>query len=240
LPKPYKKNEGAAQIIISGSIENFLENLSLVVEGIASTFGRNCEVVLHDLRHPERSIAAISNAHVTKRKVGGPIIGGPVDDKGLRQLLDKANSESVISNYTSRTSDNRPLKSTTMIFRKKNGKPVIALCINFDLTEIINAKKLLENISAINLKENESEGQTAKPNNHNKDIAAIMEDIIKDALQKMKQPFKQAEKAERLLALKNMQDRGLFLMRGGIDFAARQLEVSRFTIYNYLKEVRYL
>ncbi len=63
------------QVPCTGSIENLSENLTLVVERIAHSFDRNCEVVHHDLRHPERSIVAISNGHVTKRKVGGPIIG---------------------------------------------------------------------------------------------------------------------------------------------------------------------
>ena len=44
-------------------------------KGIASKFGPNCEVVVHDLatNDPERSIVAIENGHVTGRKVGdGP------------------------------------------------------------------------------------------------------------------------------------------------------------------------
>ena len=240
MSKSTKKNQKPTFPVVSGPIEDFLKNLALVVEGIANTFGKNCEVVLHDLRHPERSIVAISNAHVTRRKVGGPIIGGPVDDEGLRKLFDRGNSESVISNYTSRTKDGRPLKSTTMLFRNKTGKPVIALCINFDLTEILNAKNLLENISAITLKEAKSEAPTEINYNDNSDITAMMERTVKDAIHEMKQPVNLADKTERLLALKMMADRGLFLLRGGVDFAARRLEVSRYTIYNYLKEVRYL
>ena len=118
---------------IEGSVENFIENLTLIVEGIANTFGKNCEVVLHDLRQPEKSIIAIKNSHVSGRKVGGPIIGGPAEDKGLQIIYDRAEKESVVSNYMTRTANGRSLKSTTMLFRNDKGKPIVALCINMRL-----------------------------------------------------------------------------------------------------------
>ena len=52
-----------------------LQFLLTLAKGIASQFGPNCEVVVHDLatNDPERSIVAIENGHVTGRKVGdGP------------------------------------------------------------------------------------------------------------------------------------------------------------------------
>jgi len=52
---------------VKGSVDNFLESLKPVVDGIATMFGKNCEVVLHDLRNLERSIVAIANGHVTGR-----------------------------------------------------------------------------------------------------------------------------------------------------------------------------
>ena len=48
-----------------------LELLRQVAAGIAAQFGSGCEVVVHDLsRHPDHSIVAIFNGHVTGRKVG--------------------------------------------------------------------------------------------------------------------------------------------------------------------------
>ena len=49
-----------------------LQFLLTLAKGIASQFGPNCEVVVHDLatNDPERSIVAIENGHVTGRKAG--------------------------------------------------------------------------------------------------------------------------------------------------------------------------
>ena len=47
-----------------------LQFLLTLAKGIASQFGPNCEVVVHDLatNDPERSIVAIENGHVTGRQ----------------------------------------------------------------------------------------------------------------------------------------------------------------------------
>jgi predicted transcriptional regulator YheO len=129
--------ENYKKVRLHGSVDNFLENLRPVVDAIAGIFGKNCEVVLHDLSHPERSIVAIANEHVTGKK-GGPVAGCPLDDLGLEILLKKKNSKQVLlENYLSRTRDGRQLKSTTVVFRNSRGLPVSALCIN--LMEIVIA-----------------------------------------------------------------------------------------------------
>jgi len=61
------RKRGEKSPIVKGSVDNFLENLKPVVDGIDTIFGKNCAVVLHDLRNLERSIVAIDNGHVTGR-----------------------------------------------------------------------------------------------------------------------------------------------------------------------------
>ena len=57
-----------------GKRENnpILLKLSPVVKGIAKTFAKDCEALLHDANNLENSIVMIENAHVTGRKVGSP------------------------------------------------------------------------------------------------------------------------------------------------------------------------
>ncbi len=38
-----------------------------VADMIAETFGKNCEVVLHDLGFPRKSVIHVANGHVTGR-----------------------------------------------------------------------------------------------------------------------------------------------------------------------------
>ena len=41
-----------------------------IADMIAGTFGRDCEVAVHDLEHPERSVVYVANGSVTGRKEG--------------------------------------------------------------------------------------------------------------------------------------------------------------------------
>ena len=50
---------------------HLLETLTTVGAEIAAQFGSSCEGVIHDLKlHPDHSIVAIFNGHVSGRKVG--------------------------------------------------------------------------------------------------------------------------------------------------------------------------
>ncbi|MGH2360547.1 MAG: helix-turn-helix domain-containing protein, partial [bacterium] len=62
--------------------------------------------------------------------------------------------------------------------------------------------------------------------------------IIRDALGETGKLPKYMERDDRLKAVSLMQERGLFLIRGGVERAAAALGISRFTLYSYLKEVR--
>ena len=65
------------------SCENEFEFAKRMAKGLAGQFGRNCEVVIHDLRETdtEHSIVYIENGHVTGRSIGdGPshiVLEGP-------------------------------------------------------------------------------------------------------------------------------------------------------------------
>ena len=49
-----------------------LDFVKRLAKAMAAQFGGNCEVVVHDLNtgDPERTIAAIENGHVSRRRVG--------------------------------------------------------------------------------------------------------------------------------------------------------------------------
>jgi predicted transcriptional regulator YheO len=225
------------------TFDELLGNLSLVVDAIGSIFGRHCEVVLHDLRHPERSVVAIANGHVTGRKIGSPLIAAPLQDIGIKAILENANTSSeIISNYISQTRDGRTLKSTSVIFRDSKGRAKAGLCINLDLTDFSNASKLLGAICVEHQKPESAEVGIDRKKDHSPsdDMTSTVKSVIDDAISSIPVPLHLAEKSHKMDALGIMHDRGLFLIKGGIEYAAGALGVSRFTIYNYLKELQFL
>lgn len=122
-------NESAAKIASHGEVDAYLDMIRPLVRGIAATFGRTCEVVLHDFRHPEHSIVEIVG-DVTHRH-----IGGSMSQIGLGALAQGDAAQDQL-NYLIRTPDGSVIKSSTIVLRDHHGHVFGALCINLDVTKL--------------------------------------------------------------------------------------------------------
>jgi predicted transcriptional regulator YheO len=207
-----------------------IASLRPLVRVIAKTFGSRCEVVLHDLRDLERSIIKIENGHVTGRKVGGSIT-----DQGLKLLREAPNDDMLLS-YQSVTNDGRPLKSSSIIFRNQKRKPIAAICINFDISDIHNFNLAVEDIFGIS---NEA-GDRAPFETFQSDIASTMNEMADSVIRKSGKAIPLSNKKDRIEIINSLEDQGFFLTKGAVKFMARKLGVSKYTVYNYLDEVRAL
>ncbi len=116
---------------------DFLERLA---KGVATLFGDNCEVTVHDLRQGyENSIVAIENGHVTGRRVGDGS-----SEVVLRALKGEPSKIRDDYSYLARTKDGRIVKSSSIFLRDKKGRPTHLFGINYDITDLIMARKALE------------------------------------------------------------------------------------------------
>jgi HTH domain len=69
-------------------------------------------------------------------------------------------------------------------------------------------------------------------------IDALMKEIIVEAVHKFGKPVSAMGKDEKNHAVETMLQRGLFMVKGGVERAATALGVTRFTSYNYLDALR--
>jgi len=205
-----------------------LESLKLVVDGIAATFGSRCEVVLHDLSDLDRSIVKITNGHVTGRTVGGSIT-----DQGLK-FLKSDSQEDLLINYASTTKDGRLLKSSTIVFRDDSRKPIAAICINFDVTDILNFNAAIQDIFMVS-----EEGEGKRPvETFETDIGSTLNEIADRIIRKTGKAISSMGRGDKIEIVRQLEDQGVFLIKGAVKFIAKKLNVSKFTIYNYLDQVR--
>lgn len=212
-----------------------LQTLHAAITALGSVVGRNTEIVLHDLEHPEKSVLAIANGHITGRAPGSPVLAVPLEDQGLHALLNdnaQANNNlpTVIPDYPTRGKNNQILRSATALYRDGNGQPFAALCINTDNSELLAAKRCLDSL----LNADPPPPQTEE----SADMGQLMADIIADSLSELNGNLRVSRKQAKLAAVRKMQERGMFIVKGGIEKAAAALGVTRYTIYNYLDEIR--
>jgi len=202
--------------------------LEPIVEGIAEAFGSNCEVVLHSLEDTSRSVVKIVNGRVTGRKVGSPLTDFAA------AILKKADSleKDVVGSYYSKLDAGRQLKSVTMLIRNTQGKPIGFMCINIDLSAPLSDF----------LKEFLPIGGESSPEAVIEHFPLSMEDLIIRSLQLVmtdvnnRRGLSPSEKNK--VTVLELYKRGIFNVRGAIDLVAKEIGVSRYTVYNYIREAK--
>lgn len=206
-----------------------LQSLIPMVDGIAATFGKNCEVVLHDVKNPQSSIIAIANGHVSGRTVKGPM-----SEYGLKALKKSENSKHQI-NYLKKTSDGKILKASLLYIKDESQDIIGFLCINYDISELTIAQNILDNLTDINNSDSTLNDQEEGFGNT---INEVLSNIVNRALDATGKPVAYMSKEEKVNIVEVLDDRGVFLIKGAVDYIAKVLCVSRYTIYNYLDEIR--
>lgn len=200
-----------------------LESMKQLLPGLSKAFGENTEFVLHDLSHPEDSLIAISG-NITHRPIGAPLTSL------ILEYLQQGRLEEDLINYPGRI-NGKELKSSTILIRDETGALIGCLCINMDLTPWRIAAHAIEEITRTDiLEENRREDFAA-------DMGAMLEDLLADALQAEGKPAPLMTRENKLNVVRRLNEQGVFKFRKSVETVANALGVSRFTIYNYLKEI---
>lgn len=203
------------------------ENLKRVAKVMVDTLGRDCEVAIHDFDQLPHSLVHMEGT-VTGRKPGAPIT-----DLVLKVLRREKDEAKDICSYKTVTKGGRTLKSSTTFIRNKTGQVIGAFCINFDVTDYLNSISLLDGFVQTSNQREDHRNETFA-SSLNETIEALMAQAVSKA---GKQPVTMS-KEEKLQLVQSLEFQGAFLLRGAVEFVAKALGVSKFTVYNYLKEVR--
>ena len=213
--------------------ESLANSLMSIVDALSCIVGKNIEVVIHDLTNPNHSIIKILNGHLSGRKEGDSVLNIPDHDLGSIGLLVDQNKNvsnpQVFKGYETKVAG-RIFTSSTVIYKDENQQPIFAMCFNADQKILETAKNLLSQL----LPRDESLGVEESEHTLQKKIA----EIIHFALPQHNLLNTKRSKAEKIEIVKVMQTQGLFLVRGGVEAAANALGVTRYTIYNYLEEIK--
>jgi predicted transcriptional regulator YheO len=149
--------------------------------------------------------------------------------------LRKGNFDNNKVNYLKKTKDGRVLKSTSMYIKDEQGILIGFLCINFDISELTVMKSLISEITYIN---DEYNVVSAEGNGAEDTINDVLARIVDKILESMGKPVAFLSKEEKVHIVQLLEGQGVFLVKGAIDYVAKVLCVSRYTIYNYLDEIR--
>lgn len=207
-------------------ISDNIDMFSRIIKGIAMQFGPDCEVVLHDLSLPfEQTIVAIENGHVTNRKVGDSSTNLGLEVlRGTKKGVD-------YYNYVNKTSTGRILRSTSIYINDTTGKTCGSICINFDITDLIASQKSLKNL--INLEDQETSHEFFDGN-----IDTLLDALLNECLRKIGKDVGEMTKEDKVEAIRYLDEKGVFLVKKSTEKVAAFFNMSKFSIYNYLDDIR--
>lgn len=206
-------------------IDETFAALQPLVNGICETFGRRCEVVLHDYRDPEHSVIAVAG-DVTGRKVGSAM-----SEIGLKMLRQGDAAEDEL-NYLTRLPDGRSIKSSTVLLRDGGGHVFGALCINLDVTELRVLSRLVGELAG------ETDPAEASQTTFSNDIDAVIDSVLAEVEDSLGHSLTRATVAERVEIFRLLDQRGLFQVRRSVPIVAERLGISRASVYNYIARLR--
>lgn len=199
-----------------------LKTIEQLAQALATQFGPNCEVVYHDLsgKDVDHSIQLIVNGHVTGRSIGD----GP-SQVVIDTLKHRKSAITDHLGYRTLTKDGKTLKSSTVFLRDDDDNIIGILGINFDITQILQAEKMLSSL----VQSEAGETQEQIPQNVNQ----LLDDLIEKSVELVGKPVAQMKKDDKMKAIDFLNERGAFLVTKSADRVAQYFGISKFTIYNY-------
>ena len=208
-------------------IKPLLQPYVAVADMLTKTFGQECEIVLHDLNIPERSVVYVANNSVTGRQVGQSF------DQLVKQVILSSDlKQDFVANYFFTAPNGKVIRSSTLLIRDEAGKLAGAMCINLDTTRIQSQMDYLRGWLPPESGAEDRSPTHAQPEHIADMVTGLIRNIIGD------QPPEKMTREERLAKVRFMDEKGIFLMKGSIELAAERLGVKEVTIYSYLDEIR--
>jgi predicted transcriptional regulator YheO len=200
-----------------------IKMLTQVGEATCRTVGAQCEVVIHDLADLEHSIVWIMGS-VTERQ-----LGGCMTPRGLSLVRSGKTGDNY--NYTTRTRSGKMVRSSLVFVKDNQGRPFACVEINFDTSPFVAFRRALETLA-------DPDEAYDFQNAFIDDAPEMLETMLQDTVEFIGKPTAQMSKADRLRVVQILDEAGAFEFRKAIPTGAGYLGVTRFTIHNYINELR--
>ncbi|MDY0264297.1 MAG: PAS domain-containing protein [Sulfurospirillum cavolei] len=189
-------------------------------DAIAKLFYPNVEVVMHDLE--AKKLVHIVNAF-SKRRVGDAMISELKDIGSIK--------ENWVGPYDKTGSDGKRLKAVSIIVRDAAEKPIGMICINYNIEPLESLHDFLKSFLHVNAEAKPSVLFSQSWREHTDETIEKYLSTKNIALSGLSSD----DKKELVVFLER---EGIFAIRNVVGYICSVLNVSKATIYNWLKAVR--
>lgn len=204
-----------------------------MVDFLADYLGGHAEVVLHDLTDLEHSIVKIRNGHISGRKEGDPCT-----DFVLRVLQNRPEQTEYAANYFSTNPQGEAVKSGSYFIRDAKGEIVGMLCINVNTGEYTRMRAYMDSFFGIAALTDGSHVEDVRKENLGISLGDMVDSILSRTIKNCGCDPKllSYEGKERLI--EQLNEEGIFLLKGSVSKVAIALGLSDPSVYRYLSHLK--
>ncbi|MDA3956164.1 PAS domain-containing protein [Oceanispirochaeta sp.] len=194
-----------------------------LVHAIGKTIGGG-EVILYDFQKDPPELIAREGG-ITSRLPGTPAT--QLLCEMVQEMQDEG--ETMRTNYESATKSGKPLKSTTVLIHDKEIL-LGALSMNIDMSAMNMLQHFIDQFSG----KERPDGHDEMPQN----TQEFLNIMIRKGIDSIGKPVCYFDKKDNLEVVRFLNENHIFSIKGSTDNLAGELNVSRYTIYNYIEEVK--
>lgn len=216
-----------------------------LTEFLGNALGPDYEVALHDLTNRNNSIIAIANNNISGRNIGAPLT-----NMALQMIKDNVyETNDFCSNYKGVGKNGNTLRSSTM-FIKHEGKLIGLLCINFDDSRYqIISEELLRICHPDTFIGTRFQyiGQHLASSSDIKNISferfpdsidSVIAEAVSNELTALGVSVERLTADERISIISSLEKKGIFLLKGSVQYVADNLHCSSASVYRYLSQLK--
>jgi predicted transcriptional regulator YheO len=208
-------------------IENIEGLAEAIAESVSTALGGSFEIILYDLTQAQQPVL-----RVLGKNISGLAKGDSGRDENFNSTYSQCRKENRIYRSEKRIINGREMRSTVVFFTDDSGRPAAALKINFDLSIVSLMEGFLKECGMLG----GDNGKTASVRDI--DVRSILPSLLKEGIQSIGKDVPEMSREDKLRIIRLLDERGAFLLRNSIEDAAKALDITRFTVYNYLDEIR--
>ncbi len=216
-------------------MSDIMKHYEVLTNFLGNVLSDNYEIALLDLREGKRCITAIANGQNSGRTVGAPLT-----DLALKIIKEGIwKKEPYLLNYSGLTKDKRPLISSTFFI--KEGQELLGmLCLNVDTQIYQQLCQSILKLGGLSI-DSPSSKFIDLPVEHTEtftnDIGDIIASAMPDYIMENRIPADRLTQDEKISIVRQLNEKGVFMIKGAVSEAALKLNCSDATIYRYLSKI---
>lgn len=210
---------------------------------ISKAIGPDFEISLIDTKDGKNRIIAMEYGNISGRHVGeeiSPLLKKSIENKEYE-------TTDYIANRTTYAKSGKPLRTSVFFIKDEDNNLEGIMCINFDDSRYEElGKKIMFLCHPDYYTEHRitRQSDSSDINGDYKDVGESMtieetiESIVDNELNEVLIPVERLTQDEKIQIVKNLDNKGVFMMKGSVGIFSKKLDVSQASVYRYINIAR--